>query len=156
MGVKQKRRNRTGKRCHKDIRLHIGIRRQSRKLRQSRSKPCTGSKLAAALGNDRGSTTVTAAFMVAAIVALTIVGATSAVGLVHRHQAAVAADMTALAAAFAAERGESPCPEAQEIAGANDAKLRDCQAGVDGTEDVQVVVVKRGKEATARAGPLLE
>lgn len=105
------------------------------------------------LRSQRGSTTVTAAFMVAAIVVLAMVSVTSGVGLVQQHQAAVAADVTALAAAMAAESGMSPCHRAQEIADVNDAQLRQCVSGIDGTEDVQVTVVKRGKEAIARAGP---
>ena len=121
------------------------------RMRRPRLRRCCGPQI---LANDRGSTTVTAAFMIAAIVAMTVVSAASAVGLVHRHQAAVAADLTALAAAIAAEQGHDPCARAAEIAAENAADVRQCRTQVQGTEDVIVVVVKHGKEATARAGPL--
>ncbi|MDO5030816.1 MAG: flp pilus-assembly TadE/G-like family protein [Corynebacterium sp.] len=99
---------------------------------------------------EEGSTTVAAALFIAAFVALTMVGVAAGVGVVKARQAAVAADLSAVAGAVAAQEGDHACEAAQKIASANQARVLTCD--IDG-EDVQVRVERRDKEATSRAGP---
>lgn len=100
--------------------------------------------------DEEGSTTVAAALFIAAFVALTMVGVAAGVGVVKARQAAVAADLSAVAGAVAAQEGDNACEAAKKIASANQARVLTCD--VDG-EDVQVKVERRDKKATSRAGP---
>lgn len=71
--------------------------------------------------------------------------------LVGSHQARLAADMAAPAAAWALAYGEDACAEAGRVAGLNRAGVTSCI--VDGA-DVQIEVSVKGRSAIARAGPL--
>lgn len=100
--------------------------------------------------DDRGSTTIMSALFTTAIVVLSMAALLAATNLVQQRRASVAADLTAVAGAIAAQRGYSACESAQRIAQENDAVLSSCEK--EG-EDVEVVVVKQERTATARAGP---
>lgn len=99
---------------------------------------------------EEGSTTVAAALFIAAFVVLTLVGAAAGVNVVQARQAAVAADLSAVAGAVAAQEGDAACTAAEEIAAANQARLVTCR--ILG-EDVQVSIERRDKTAESRAGP---
>lgn len=102
------------------------------------------------LREEDGSTTVAAALFIAAFVVLTLVGVTAGVRVVQARQAAVAADLSAVAGAVAAQEGDDACEAAGKIAQANHAHLVNCE--LDG-EDVQVSVERKERKATSRAGP---
>lgn len=99
---------------------------------------------------EEGSTTVAAALFIAAFVVLTLGGAVAGVRVVQARQAAVAADLSAVAGAVAAQEGDDACEAAGKIAKANHARLVACE--IDG-EDVQVSVERKERKATSRAGP---
>ena len=99
---------------------------------------------------EEGSTTVAAALFIAAFVVLTLVGVTAGVRVVQARQAAVAADLAAVAGAVAAQESDDACKAAGSIAKANHARLVACE--IDG-EDVQVSVQRKERKATSRAGP---
>ena len=92
------------------------------------------------LREEEGSTTVAAALFIAAFVVLTLVGVTAGVRVVQARQAAVAADLAAVAGAVAAQESDDACKAAGSIAKANHARLVTCE--IDG-EDVQVSVQSR-------------
>lgn len=100
---------------------------------------------------EEGSTTVAAALFIAAFVVLTLVGVTAGVRVVQARQAAVAADLAAVAGAVAAQEGDDVCEAAGAIAKANRAHLVACE--IDG-EDVQVGIERKERKATSRAGPV--
>lgn len=102
---------------------------------------------------ERGSTTVTGAFVTAAVLALVMVAIHAGAGLVEQRRTQVAADLVAVAGAVDAQRGGGGCGVADEIAAANGADVADC---VRDGEDVQVTVVRGARNATARAGPAEE
>ena len=102
------------------------------------------------LREEEGSTTVAAALFIAAFVVLTLVGVTTGVRVVQARQAAVAADLAAVAGAVAAQESDDACKAAGSIAKANRARLVTCE--IDG-EDVQVSVQRKERKATSRAGP---
>lgn len=67
------------------------------------------------------------------------------------HRARVAADLAAVAGAFAIYRGEDGCVAATQVAGHNGASISTCRvAGADLTVTVDV----RGREVRATAGPV--
>ncbi|PFG27440.1 Rv3654c family TadE-like protein [Corynebacterium renale] len=103
------------------------------------------------LHDDTGSATITAAGMIAALVlaAMTIAGA--AHWVVAGHRAQVAADMAAVAAAYAHAVGREACPAAEATAHENQATVTAC--AVDGA-DVEIRATISGRDAVARAGPL--
>ncbi|WP_295624758.1 Rv3654c family TadE-like protein [uncultured Corynebacterium sp.] len=105
----------------------------------------------AVLGDERGSTTVTAAFLTTVVLALTMVAIDAGAGLVEQRRADVAADLAAVAGAVDAQRGGDGCDAAAGIAADNGADLSDC---VRDGEDVQVIVERGAVSATARAGPI--
>lgn len=100
--------------------------------------------------NDRGSTTVASALIIATVVVLCLVVLLAGTNLVNHRRAGVAADLSAVAGALALQRGDPACTNAQHIARTNNAEITSCEE--DG-EDVQVVVERLGRTATARAGP---
>lgn len=103
--------------------------------------------------DDRGSTTVTSAMLVAALCALTITVSVAGSGLVDRKRAQSAADSAALAGAITVQhgRGGGACEIARELAVDNGAELQECTREL---EDITVTVTVRGKEGTSRAGPV--
>lgn len=101
-------------------------------------------------GDERGSTTVTGAFITALVLALTMAAIQAGAVLVEQRRAAVAADLAAVAGAVDAQRGGGGCDAAARIATANGATIDGCAH--DG-EDVQVTVMRGKRTAVARAGP---
>ncbi|ALA66555.1 Rv3654c family TadE-like protein [Corynebacterium lactis] len=115
------------------------------------TSPRRGTARASALWRDEtGATTVLAALLIAAIVGLMLVGVLAGKNLIVVRQAAVAADLSAVAGAIAAQEGDRACDSAGRIARANHAAIVSCdRLG----EDVQVTVERSGRRSTARAGP---
>ena len=114
------------------------------------------SRLCRVLADDSGSTTVTAAFLVAAVVALAAAAAFAAGALADQARARAAADLAAVAGAVTALEtgdGASGCAAADRVAAANGAGLVSCIRDV---EDVEVVADVDGRRAVARAGPVDE
>lgn len=101
-------------------------------------------------GDERGSTTVTGAFITALVLALTMAAIQAGAVLVEQRRASVAADLAAVAGAVDAQRGGGGCDAAARIAAANGATVDGC---VRDGEDVQVTVVRGQRSAVARAGP---
>lgn len=109
-------------------------------------------------GDEHGAASVLALALVAVLV-LAAVAAAGAVGIVLAHRRAQsAADLAALAAAQALQRGEDPCAAAGTIAQAHRTRLTSC--GMDGeivvvTASVELPPVLGGSAASgrARAGP---
>lgn len=107
---------------------------------------------------ERGAATIYAVMLIAVLtvsaLALTVLASVFAL----RRQMESAADLTALAAAQAHQRGRDPCAAAAEIAVRNSAELTSCAVVGD---DVRVTVSRRGDgllggvavPARARAGP---
>ncbi|MFC9838937.1 Rv3654c family TadE-like protein [Rhodococcus sp. NPDC127530] len=116
--------------------------------------------MSSGITEERGSVTVTACCALAALVVVTamLVHVGSAVSVRHRAQSA--ADLAALAAAVALDRGtEAGCAAAREVAGRMRTEVVSCE--VDDW-DVEVVVTApvilsslgvRDARAVARAGP---
>ncbi|UQV57998.1 flp pilus-assembly TadE/G-like family protein [Corynebacterium pseudodiphtheriticum] len=105
--------------------------------------------------DDDGYATVAAIGIILAIaaVALALVGVASHV--VARHQAQLAADMAAVAAAEGLSQGDLPCPVAQRIAGLNHASVVSCR--IDNRDvllEVTAGVSVTNAHAKARAGPV--
>lgn len=102
------------------------------------------------LGDERGSTTVTGAFITALVLVLTMAAIQAGAVLVEQRRTDVAAVLAAVAGAVDARRGGGGCDAAAQIAAANGAALGACAR--DG-EDVQVSVTRGQRSAVARAGP---
>ena len=112
------------------------------------------------IGDDSGAMSVTAAFAVAAVLALTLAVLLIARAAVAGHAARSAADLAALAGAYAVREGRDACGTASGIASANSAAMPVC------TVDDHDVVVRtevsvnlglfgeRSASAVARAGPV--
>ncbi len=110
--------------------------------------------------DERGAATVVAVAL-AGLLCIVCLAVAGAIGVVAAHRRAqAAADLAALAAATALQRGEDPCREAASIAEANGGLLTGCTPHDD--LSVLVVVTVRGPtlagqqallRATARAGP---
>lgn len=105
--------------------------------------------------DDDGYATVAAIGIILAIaaVALALVGVAS--HIVARHQAQLAADMAAVAAAEGLSQGDLPCPVAQRIAGLNHASVVSCR--IDNRDvllEVTAGVSVTSAHAKARAGPV--
>ncbi|EME18768.1 Rv3654c family TadE-like protein [Rhodococcus triatomae] len=107
--------------------------------------------------DDRGSATVTACFVILALLGITVAVGHVGSAVVARHRAQSAADLAALAAATAAVRGtDAACAAAGGVAGRSRATVRECR--LDGWDAVVTVVVSVGlgsgeAVAAARAGP---
>ncbi|GAB2502399.1 hypothetical protein CATRI_01285 [Corynebacterium atrinae] len=101
--------------------------------------------------NEEGYATVATAGFAAALI--TLCGATIVVSslVVAHHEARVAADLAAVAGAFAAYRGEDACLVVGAVAGDNGASISSCS--VEGV-DVTVTARVRGREVSATAGPV--
>lgn len=109
------------------------------------------SKLARTLKGEQGYATIAAVGIIAAVCALLLVVIAIAGAVVARHQAQVAADMSAVSAAGALALGQEACSVATQVARDNSAELSHC--AVEGG-DVLVTADVRGRQARARAGPL--
>ncbi|GAA2056928.1 Rv3654c family TadE-like protein [Williamsia deligens] len=112
------------------------------------------------VADDRGFATVLGAFVVAAVVGLTVTIVFVGAAVVARHRAQSGADLAALAGAGRAILAEpDPCSAARTVAAANHLTVSECV--VDGTEvtvtaDVAVALGPFGDRvarARARAGP---
>lgn len=100
---------------------------------------------------DEGYATITAAGFAAALVALAaVVGGAAALVIAH-HEARVAADLSAVAGAFASYRGEDGCATAKAVAEYNEASISSCDRA---ESDIIVTVKIRGREVKSRAGPV--
>lgn len=112
------------------------------------------------IDDDEGVITVATAFAVAAVLALTVGVLVVGRAAVAAHTARAAADLAALAGAYALRAGEDACATAWTIAGANRAELAACR--VDGHDVVARTEVRldlgwfgvRSTSAVARAGPM--
>jgi secretion/DNA translocation related TadE-like protein len=109
--------------------------------------------------HERGYATVWAVGWIAVLLLLSWVALVLAVAVAHQHRLDGAADLAALSAADALQRGQDACASANQVARANDASMTDC--AIDGW-DVTVHVSSRltlpaglaaSIEAAARAGP---
>lgn len=108
-------------------------------------------RLARGLLDDSGYATVTTAGATVALLGLCAVAGAAAGLVIADHEAGVAADLAAVAGAWAAYRGEDACAAAEHVAGLNGAATSGCR--VEGA-DVTVTAVVRGREVTAKAGPV--
>nr|WP_120491484.1 Rv3654c family TadE-like protein [Corynebacterium lactis] len=99
---------------------------------------------------EEGSTTVLSALLIAAVVGLMMVAVAAGATLVAARKAAVAADLSAVAGAVAAQESDDACDASRRIAAENGARLLSC--GRFG-EDVQVEIERSGRRKAARAGP---
>ena len=97
---------------------------------------------------EAGYATVATAGILAISGLLLVVAAASSQA-VAQHRTQVAADLSAVAGAWALAYGEDACSAAQHTAGMNDGHLQACTPEGD---DVVVSAVVRGRDATARAG----
>ena len=101
--------------------------------------------------NDAGYATVTSAGIITALLGLCAVVGLAAAGLIATQQAALAADLAAVAGAWAHHHGEDACAAAAQVAVLNGASLSACQ--VTGA-DITVTTEVRGREVSAKAGPI--
>ncbi|AGF71359.1 Rv3654c family TadE-like protein [Corynebacterium halotolerans] len=101
--------------------------------------------------DERGYATVASAGMAAALIGLCAVVGAAASLVIAEHEARVAADLAAVAGAWALYRGEDACAAAGRTAGLNGASLSECR--IDGA-DVTVTAGIRGREVAAKAGPV--
>lgn len=101
--------------------------------------------------DDRGNATVLAVGIIAVVATLALALVSLIATRVDSHRAQVAADLAAVAGAFAHHYGEDGCRRARDTARLNDATVTRCHP-----EGADVVVTARVRlaEATARAGPL--
>ncbi|ORA39715.1 helicase [Mycobacterium branderi] len=107
---------------------------------------------------ERGSATLVAAAMVAALLAVTVGGAYLGSAVVARHRAQAAADLAALAAAARLPAGaDAACGQATAVARTMRVDDVDCVVrGLDAVVSVRVAVPLVGwgsARAAARAGP---
>ena len=122
--------------------------------------PLTGRGRWWRIDDDKGAMTVTTAFAVAALLAVTVAVLLVGRAAVAAHAVRSAADLSALAGAEALRTGGDPCAAAAGVATANGAALAVC------TVDHHDVVVRaelrvglgpvgtRSASAVARAGPV--
>lgn len=103
------------------------------------------------LGNDRGYATIVAAGIIVAIIGLLFVVLGAVRLVLADHQARLAADLSAVAGAWAVTQGEDGCAAARETARLNDAELLDCT--IEGA-DVTVTATVLTRSVKARAGPV--
>lgn len=104
------------------------------------------------LRDERGYATMASAGIIVCLTGLLLAVAGVVVEVSSRHEAQVAADLAAVAGAFAVARGAEPeaCARAAYVAGLNGGEVTGCE--VLG-RDVRVRVSVRHVEAAARAGP---
>ncbi|NLU83355.1 Rv3654c family TadE-like protein [Rhodococcus sp. HNM0569] len=107
---------------------------------------------------DAGGAAIVGAFAAAVLVAVTAGVVHVGAAVAARHRAQAAADLSAIAGAYALDRGiEVACGRAESLAETNGATVDECR--VDGwTVTVEVTAdvpwVGRTAHATARAGPV--
>jgi secretion/DNA translocation related TadE-like protein len=82
-------------------------------------------------GGDRGSATVHAVWVGAALCVVSVIITQVAVAVRFHHQAAAAADLAALAGSRAASAGEDGCARARDVARRNEARLVSCRMDLD-------------------------
>jgi secretion/DNA translocation related TadE-like protein len=104
------------------------------------------------LGNDRGNATVTSAGIIAALVGVLFAVLTAFQTVLDDHQSRLAADLSAVAGAWAHAYGEDACHVARETARRNGGEATACHT--EDTGDVTVTVTVGDRATTARAGPL--
>lgn len=103
------------------------------------------------LHDERGSLTITTAAIIGFLAMVVVLAVGVASHTVVSHKARNAADMAAVAGAFAHYRGEGGCQKASDVAMRNGAQLTQCSI----TEmDVQVEVTINRSTAHAKAGPI--
>lgn len=103
------------------------------------------------LNDDRGYATVVSLGIILALVSLTGVILAAAGMVLATHRAQVAADLAAVAGAWAHAHGNNGCAAATHTAELNDAELNSCQ--IQGG-DLLVEASVDGRVATAMAGPI--
>ncbi|WKD62183.1 hypothetical protein CCICO_10940 [Corynebacterium ciconiae DSM 44920] len=101
--------------------------------------------------DDRGHATILLVAMIALLCSILAGMATLGSGIIARHHAQLAADMAAVAGAYGHSEGHDGCGVAAKVAQDNAAELSSCTLH---DADIVVETTVRGKEATARAGPL--
>lgn len=95
--------------------------------------------------------TIVSAGAAAALISLCLVVVAAAGQVDAHHRAQVAADLAAVAGAYALYRGEDGCAAAGEVAERNGAALGTCTVSAP---DLTVSARVRGREVSATAGPL--
>ncbi|AWB81099.1 TadE-like protein [Corynebacterium yudongzhengii] len=103
--------------------------------------------------DEKGNATVATAGIISALCALLLALGGAAKLLVDERQAQLAADMAAVAGAYAHVTGENACAVAEDFARHNHAQLSACEI-VEEVGDVLVTATVGMREAQARAGPL--
>lgn len=103
------------------------------------------------LRDDGGNATILAAGVIAALASLTFVLASLGGARLDTHQARLAADLAAVAGAYALFYGEDGCAQSRRVAELNEAILAGCEP-----DNADIVLTARvGKaEVRARAGPV--
>ncbi|MFC9788095.1 Rv3654c family TadE-like protein [Rhodococcus sp. NPDC127528] len=111
--------------------------------------------------DERGAATVLACFAMLALISLALVIGHLGAAVATRHRAQAAADLGALAAAAALDRGgEAACAAARGVADRMRVTLRECR--IEGWDAIVTVGVRAGLTAVgsgdavaaARAGPV--
>lgn len=103
------------------------------------------------LFDDSGYATIASSGIIIAAISLLVIVAAVVSRVIAAHEAQVAADMAAIAGAFAHVGGEDGCAEAGRIALLNGGTLDACT--IRG-QDVQVAITMREQTAHAKAGPI--
>ena len=105
------------------------------------------------LADESGNATIVTAGLVVALASLLLVLVHAYTQVRDQQSARTAADMAAVAGAWAQAWAEPACPAARQLADLNGGELLDCD--VDTTSgDVVVTVEINDQEARARAGPM--
>ncbi len=103
------------------------------------------------LRGEDGYATIAATGIIVAIISLLLVIAAVGSRVTARHEAQVAADLAAVAGAWALATGKDACAAADSTARDNGASLEEC---TDNAPDIIAVAAVRGQSATAKAGPV--
>lgn len=103
--------------------------------------------------DDAGNATIVTAGLSVALASLLLVTVHAYTQLRDQQVARTAADMAAVAGAWAHAWGEPACGTARELARANGAELTDCRIDKE-AGDVTVTVGVGKREGAARAGPI--
>ena len=100
---------------------------------------------------EEGYATIAAAGIIVAIVSLLLIVAAVGSRVAARHETQVAADLAAVAGAWALATGEDACTVASDTAVLNGATLETC---AESGRDVIVTATVRGRSTQAKAGPV--
>lgn len=103
------------------------------------------------LRGEDGYATIAVTGIIVAITSLLLVIAVIGSRVTARHEAQVAADLAAVAGAWALATGNDSCAAADNTARDNGAILESC---IEKATDIIAVATVRGHSATARAGPI--